>query len=271
MLYLVATPIGNLDDLTFRAVEVLNACRYILCEDTRHTQHLVQHYQIPTRLVSYHQFNEKEREEEIIADLKQGLQITLVSDAGTPGICDPGHRLVKRCKEENLPVTVIPGPCAAISALVLSGQETDRFQFVGFLPKKESELKELFAEIFYYSGTSIAYESPHRLLDTLKLLTSLSPEKNISIARELTKIHEECLSGTAQELLSHFHEHPPKGEIVLLFSGNKTPLFNVLSSQEQVSKLQKEFDLPLSTAIKIAAKLYNMPKRILYKETITHH
>jgi len=251
--------------MSFRAIDVLKTCNYILCEDTRHSQYLLKHYQIQTPLMSFHQFNEKEREDKILSDLKQGLKIALISDAGTPGICDPGHRLIKRCREEQLALTIVPGACAAISALVLSGQETDRFQFVGFLPKKETELKEWLAEILYYSGTTIAYESPHRLLDTLKLLSSIASDRKISVVRELTKIHEECHSATAEELHARFKEHPVKGEIVLIFSGNTTSVFDTLSPQEQVSTLQKEFDLPLTAAIKIAAKLCNIPKRTLYQ------
>jgi 16S rRNA (cytidine1402-2'-O)-methyltransferase len=261
VLYIVATPIGNLADFTFRAVEILQNSHYILCEDTRTSKTLLNHYAIQTPVKSYHKFNEKERLQEILADLRNGLQIALISDAGTPGICDPGVELLTHCQKEKLPFSSLPGPCALILALTLSGMPSERFQFIGFLPKKEKELKICLVELLTYSGVSICYESPHRLLDTLALLP---PDREIAVVREMTKIYEESRKGTAQELLVHFQVHRPKGEIVLLIQGEKTESHFPLDVKEHVLQLQQEFNLSLSEAIKLAASLRSVPKREIY-------
>lgn len=270
MLYLVATPIGHLGDITFRAVEVLRSVDYILCEDTRHSHHLLAHYGIQKPLKSYHKFNETSREEDLIADLKNGLNIALISDAGTPGICDPGLQLVQRCREEGIAVTALPGACAAILALAPSGLNSERFQFVGFLPKKTSELRNYLQEILQYPGTTICYESPHRIEETLEALDSLAAGRPLAIARELTKTFEEYLRGTASELLAHFKAHPPRGEIVLLIAGEtETQDFSSLSPQEHVQALQEQYGLSKQEAIKLAATLRNVPKKTIYKATLT--
>lgn len=216
MLYLIATPIGNLADITLRALEVLRACDYILCEDTRCSVKLLSHYEIRKPLRSYHKFNEKSRCDEIIADLKAGKTIALMSDAGTPSISDPGEILVKRCHEEKIPVSGTPGACAAIMALTLSGFSTRQFQLVGFLPRKKGELTRTFQALLEFEGTSICYESPYRLVKALQLLASLGCVRKIAVVREMTKLYEECLQGSASELAEHFTKKPPKGEIVLL-------------------------------------------------------
>lgn len=266
MLYLVSTPIGNLADFSFRAVEVLKKCDYILCEDTRHSRTLLNHYEIGVQLYAFHKFNETQAEDRVIEDLRDGKMIALISDAGTPLISDPGHELVVRCRQEGLPVSAIPGACAIIDALVLSGLPSSPFQFVGFLPKKEKELETFLSQTLLYQGTSIAYESPHRIEDTLKALTKLAPERKLCAARELTKLHEECLLGTAQELLSHFVKHPPRGEIVLLISPAEQKIsFEGLSLEELVAMLQKDMGLTKSEAIKMAAQMRHLPKREVYK------
>jgi 16S rRNA (cytidine1402-2'-O)-methyltransferase len=219
MLFLIASPIGNLKDVTHRAIEAIQACDYLLCEDTRHTKNLLNHYGLKAVLKSFHQFNEAAKEDGIICDLKKGLKIGLISDAGTPGISDPGERLIKRCREETLLVIPIPGPCAAISALSASGLKTERFQFVGFLPRKKGKLKKLFEEILTYKGTTICYESPYRLIKTLQFIAELAPERECSVAREMTKKFEVFVRGTPQSLLASFADKTPKGEIVLLISG----------------------------------------------------
>ncbi len=218
MLYLISTPIGNLRDISLRALEVLGACAYVLCEDTRRTRTLLDHYKIQKPLRSYHKFNEKRKTDEILQDLKDGCDICLVSDAGTPGISDPGEYLVQQCHVAGCAVSVIPGPCAAIGALSLSGFPTERFQMVGFLPKKKGALTRLFSEILSYPGTSICYESPYRLVKSLGLLASLTETAKVAVVRELTKIHEECLRASPQKLVEHFTKKTPKGEIVLLIS-----------------------------------------------------
>lgn len=265
MLYLVATPIGNLGDFSYRGVELLRQCDYILCEDTRQTVTLLKHYHIDKPLKSFHKFNEAKLEDLVISDLKKNMQIALVSDRGTPGISDPGHRLVVRCQKESLPYSSIPGACSPIVALTLSGLPTERFQFVGFLPKKMGELKECLLDYLCYSGTTIAFESPQRLIKTLALLNELSPETEVAIARELTKIHESCLKAAPKELLLHFDKHPPKGEIVLLFHRETHfELDSSLSAEEQVERLQQQFQITKMEAIKLAATLSGRPKKEFY-------
>lgn len=260
MLYFVATPIGNLSDISLRALETLRASAYILCEDTRRSQILLSHFDIKKPLKSYHQFNELKSQEKILEDLKNGLTISLITDAGTPGISDPGYLLVQACQNENIPYTLIPGPCAPIHALVLSGFKTDLFQFVGFLPKKSSELKKMMLDLLQYKGTSICFESPQRIEKTLQLLDELASDRKIAIARELTKIHEECLAGTPKELLKSSF----RGEIVLLISGNEQPVEYSMTPEEHVKQLQEEFGLSKKEAIKMAAELRGVSKKAIY-------
>jgi 16S rRNA (cytidine1402-2'-O)-methyltransferase len=265
MLYLVATPIGNLGDITLRALEVLRGSDYILCEDTRRSRVLLTHFGIQKPLKSYHLFNELEGIYLILKDLKEGRQLALVSDAGTPGIADPGMLLVERCREASIPVTVIPGPSAAIGAITLSGFSTKRFQFLGFLPKKRGERKTLLIELIHFPGTSICYESPHRLLETLQLIASFGRKPRLASVRELTKIHEECLIGTAEELIAHFQSTQPLGECVLLIEGEPY-LCEEFPLKEEVEELQKVFDISLNEAIKMVASLRGLPKRALYQK-----
>jgi 16S rRNA (cytidine1402-2'-O)-methyltransferase len=219
MLYLIATPIGNLADFSFRALQTIELCDYLLCEDTRHSSILLNHYKIKKPLKSYHKFNEKKREEEIIHDLKEGKVIGLISDAGTPCIADPGARLVNVCLKAGLEVTPIPGASAIIVALSASGLETNRFQFLGFLPRKKGQHLKMLTEMLEYSGTSICYESPYRIKATLEVLASLDPEREVVIARELTKKFEEFSRGTASLLNQAWEKRTPKGEFVLLVGG----------------------------------------------------
>lgn len=268
VLYLVATPIGNLADISFRAIDILKKCDYILCEDTRHSRVLLNHYGIQTPLKSFHRFNEASAEEVIIADLKDGKEVALISDAGTPLISDPGCKIVARCRLDGIEICAIPGPCAAIEALILSGFPTVQFQFIGFLPKKEKELQMALNQASLYPGTTIAYESPHRIEETLKQLASILPQRKLSISRELTKLHEETLSGTAQEMLNHFKNHPPRGELVLLISPPAEKIFlENLSLQELVEMFQKDLQLSKKEAIKMAAEVRHVPKREVYKLT----
>lgn len=215
-LYLVATPIGNLGDITLRALEVLKTCSYILCEDTRTSRVLLNHYEIRKPLVSYHKFNEKRREEQVLTDLASGQEIALISDAGTPLISDPGWILVSACRERELPVFVLPGACSAIAALSASGLPTERFQCLGFLPQRPGKRRKALEECLAYPGTSICYESPYRLVKTLHLLAEMDPTRPLVVARELTKKFESYASGTAPFLEALFTKSAPKGEIVLL-------------------------------------------------------
>jgi 16S rRNA (cytidine1402-2'-O)-methyltransferase len=213
LLFIVATPIGNLEDISLRALSTLKNVDYILCEDTRRTKKLLFHYEIDTKTFSFHGFNEKQKEDMIISDLCKGKKIALVSDAGMPTISDPGSMLIQRCKKEKINVTCIPGPSSIITALALSGSPTTPFQFLGFFPKKPGEIAKAIDKASLFSGSSIFFESPHRLLKTLKKL----PETfSVSIAKELTKIHETVLEGSPATLYQKLEKSSIRGEYVLL-------------------------------------------------------
>jgi 16S rRNA (cytidine1402-2'-O)-methyltransferase len=267
MLYLVSTPIGNLADITFRAIETLKSCDYILCEDTRHSSALLKHYEISKPLVSYHKFSETAKADQIISDLKKGKHIALISDAGTPGISDPGALLVETAIAANIQVVSIPGACAAIAALTSSGLNTDLFQFVGFLPKKAQELNNILTAILTYRGTTICYESPQRLLSTLQALHQLAPDRPLVVARELTKKFEEIKRGLPADLIEYWENHPLKGEIVLLIAGqtqSKQEEWIHLSPEEHVQFLEHTYKLSRRDAIKMAAQQRGVPKRDIY-------
>lgn len=218
-LYLVATPIGNLEDITFRAIRILKEVDLIASEDTRQTLKLLNHYEINKPLISYHRHNEEVKQEVLIQKLKEGQNIALVSDAGTPVISDPGEVIVKEALKENIKVIPIPGACALINAVIASGLDTKEFSFFGFLSLNKKLRKEKLQEIKKENKTIILYEAPHKLTTTLKDLSEVLEDRKIVVARELTKIHEEFLSGTASEILENYPE--PKGEHIILIEGNK--------------------------------------------------
>ncbi|KIC73041.1 Ribosomal RNA small subunit methyltransferase I [Neochlamydia sp. EPS4] len=272
LLYLVATPIGHLKDITLRAIETLQACDYILCEDTRHSLILLKHYEIHKPLISFHKFNEAYKEEQVIQDLKNNKTICLISDAGTPGISDPGARLVKRCLQENLKVFSVPGACAAISAICISGLETNHFLFYGFLPRPQGALINALSEILNQPFTSICYESPERIQKVLEAIHRLDAHREVVIARELTKKFEEVVRGTAQQLIARHLEKKFKGEIVLLIAKNSGPSYEEwadLPIEEHVFRLQQENAISLQEAIKQVATLRSIPKRQVYNKI--HH
>ena len=216
MLYIVPTPIGNLKDITFRAIETLKEVDIILAEDTRQTQKLTKHYGIDKMLWSHHKFNEHKATDSIIQKLKAGTNFALVSDGGTPGISDPGFFLVRACIEAGVQIISLPGAVAFIPALINSGFPCDKFVFEGFLPHKKGR-KTLLEKIAIEERTVILYESPHRIIKTLEqIIAYISPDRPIAISRELTKTFEENLRGTATEMLEHFKNHKPKGEFVLI-------------------------------------------------------
>ena len=219
MLYLVATPIGNMGDITARALEALRAVDVIAAEDTRHSGHLLRHFEIHKPLVSYHEHNEARRTAELIEQLSAGRSIALITDAGLPGISDPGHRLLAACQERGLPYTVLPGASAVLTALVGSGLPTDRFTYLGFLPVKSGGREREVRAAEGRRETTVFFESPHRLVKTLAVCAEVMPERRICVARELTKQFEEYRRGISAELLAHYTAHPPKGEIVLLIEG----------------------------------------------------
>jgi len=218
MLYLVATPIGNLKDISLRALEVLKSVDLIACEDTRKTRNLLSHYQIQAKLVSYYDQNEEARTRMLIAALKEGKEVALVCDAGTPLLQDPGYFLTREVIREGLPLTVIPGPTAAVTALILSGLPPDRFIFEGYLPPKPGQRKERLKRLSLEKRTVIFYETPHRLLASLKDILEVLGDIELVVARELTKLYEEARRGKASMLIAHFEKTQPKGEFVLLFN-----------------------------------------------------
>ena len=216
MLYLVPTPIGNLGDITLRAIQVLQSADLIACEDTRHSLRLLNPLAIRKPLLSYHQHNEARRTAELTERLRSGATIALITDAGMPGISDPGHRLLRACIAEGLPYTVLPGPSALITALVGSGFPADSAYYGGFLPVKSGQRERELTLAAARPETSIFFESPHRLQRTLDACARLCPTRPVCVARELTKQFEEYRIGPAAELLAHYTAHPPKGEIVFL-------------------------------------------------------
>lgn len=272
MLYIIATPIGNMADITYRAVDLLKNSSYILCEDTRHSLHLLKHYGIDKPLKSLHKFNESSKLEEIIEDLKGGLNIALISDAGTPGISDPGTKLIAACRKSGIAAAAIPGPCAAITALSTSGFESTLFQFLGFLPRQTAHLKTVLQQALEYAGTTICYESPKRLHKTLSALQAIAPTRKLGIARELTKKFEEFIQGSAEELLAKLPDEI-KGEIVLLIS-SKDPkeidedAWDQLTPKEHVAWMQATYQLSAQEAVVAVAKLRGTSKRTIYNDVM---
>lgn len=222
-LYLVATPIGNLRDITLRARDTLASVDLIACEDTRHSGVLLQHLEIRKPLVSLHQHNEALRTAQFLTDLREGKSIAYISDAGMPGVSDPGSRLVAACRLAGLTVEVLPGPSAVLTALVGSGFPADAFYFGGFLPVKSGQRERALTAALEADETSVFFESPHRISSTLELLNKLEPDRLICVARELTKKFEEYRRGLVSEIAAHYAAHPAKGEIVLVISGQALP------------------------------------------------
>ena len=220
-LHIVPTPIGNLQDITYRAVEILSNVDLILAEDTRVSQKLLKHYNIKTKMVSYHMHNEHKITKDVIENLNKGVAIALISDAGTPGISDPGFLLIRSCIENNIQVECLPGATAFVPALVQSGIPTNRFLFEGFLPHKKGRTKKL-TQLSKEEKTVILYESPHRLIKTLEdLCKYFGQETKASVSRELTKIHEETIHGTLKTIKDYYSKKKPKGEIVIVVASNK--------------------------------------------------
>ena len=218
MLYVVATPIGNLGDITLRALEVLKSVDLVAAEDTRHSGLLMKHFGIKKPFISYHEHNEAKRTAEFVERLAGGESIALITDAGTPGLSDPGLRLVRECIQRELSFTIIPGPSSILAALVGSGFSTEKFSFRGFLPVKTGRRERELRAAAESGETIIFFESPYRLTKTLAACIAVMPDRQLCIARELTKKFEEFRRGTARELFAHYQAHPPKGEIVLLIS-----------------------------------------------------
>ena len=270
-LYLVATPIGNLEDITLRALRVLKEADLIACEDTRQTQKLLQHYAIHKELISYHAHNEMTRAAELVMKLEQGTKVALVSDAGTPGVSDPGHRLVSLALRHRIPVIPIPGPSAFVAALAASGLPTEEFLFVGFLPSRAGARRKALESLKSEPRTIVLYEAPHRLLETLADAAIVMGPRPAVVAREITKIHEEFLRGNLLELRDAAEKRAPRGEITLLIgpsAGGAPHVDTSVSLKQRVSQLQEESGLDRKAALKQAARERGLGKREAYKQLL---
>lgn len=270
-LYLVPTPIGNLQDMTFRAVDTLNTADIIASEDTRNTQKLLTHFDIKTPQISFHDHNYKERIPELISKLASGMTIAQVSDAGMPSISDPGHELVCACIEADIPVIPLPGATAGVTALVASGLPADRFSFYGFLKRKKNEQVAELTQLKEQQNTQIFYESPHRVKSTLaNFETVFGGSRQVVLCRELTKVHEEFLRGSIQEVLAYLKENEIKGECCLLLEGAGSDEFDIIEAwqewtiKEHLTALIEGEGLNSKEAIKQVAKLRKLPKQEVY-------
>ena len=270
-LYLVATPIGNLEDITLRALRILKEVDQIACEDTRHTQKLLSHYNIQKPLVSYHEHNEMTRAPELVLGMEQGAQIALVSDAGMPLVSDPGYRLVTLSLRHHLPVVPIPGAAALLAALSASGLPNEEFLFVGFLPARTAERRRALDRLRIENRTIIFYEAPHRIEETLADAREILGDRPACLAREVTKLHEEFRRGTLSELAASLSGKPARGEITLLV-GALPPEARAAqrdtsqSLAERVDELIRQAKLDRKEALKLAAKERGMTKRAAYQE-----
>ncbi len=268
MLYLVATPIGNLEDITIRALKILSNVDIIACEDTRNTQKLLNHFEIKDKkLISYHEHNEEKSSNKIIEYILAGNEVALVSDAGLPCISDPGYILVKKCREKNINVFAIPGANAGLTALISSGIESYNYTFYGFLPRKTSELSNKVKNILKQETTAIIYESPHRVLKLLETIASYDGNRVISIARELTKIYEQVETNKVKNILELFAENKikEKGEFVVIISPGEKELEKIDDNKllEEINALTNN-GMKNSEAIKIISNKYNINKRKVY-------
>jgi 16S rRNA (cytidine1402-2'-O)-methyltransferase len=267
-LYVVATPIGNLEDMTYRAVRILGEVDLIAAEDTRHSRKLLAHFGVQKPLVSYHDHNERQRQERLIEKLQKGETIALISDAGTPCIADPGYRLIASCYDAGIRVVPVPGPSATITALSAAGVGTDRFAFEGYLPNKTKARKDLLRQLNGEQRTLVFYEAPHRLSATLSDVAEiLGPERHIVIARELTKLHEEFFRGAVSDAVERFEREPARGELVLILPpSTRGPQMNV---RDALRKLLDEGDLSRREAVKLIAKEYGLPSSDVYRESLS--
>ena len=268
-LYLVATPIGNLEDITLRALRILrDEVQIIACEDTRQTQKLLTHFDIRKPLISYHEHNETAQTEHILRALFRGESVALVSNAGTPLVSDPGYRVVTAAIANGHPVIPIPGASAVLAALGGSGLPTDTFRFIGFLPPKSGSRRKALEALATDPSTVIAYESPHRILESLQDMSQILGERPIVLARELTKIHEEFLRGTADSIRRELERRgTPKGEISLVI-GKATEKPEITDVKAEVERLTDELSLDRMEAIKLVAKQLGLPKQEVYRRVV---
>lgn len=270
-LYLIPTPIGNMQDMTLRALEVLKSVDHIYCEDTRNTRMLLSHYDIHSVLKSYHMFNEDKKYMEIIQELKDGLDIAVVTDAGYPGISDPGYLVCKHAIEEGCTVTTLPGATASLTALVTSGIPCDKFYFYGFLKHELLDKKKELETLVDFKNTLIFYESPHRIDETLQVMKEILGDRQICIARELTKKHEEYIRGTISQIISE--EHELKGEMVIIVEGCKKESKIVSLCELTINEHYEHYlkqGLESKEAMKMVAKDRGISKSDVYKEVVVN-
>ncbi len=271
-LYLCATPIGNLEDITFRVLRTLKEADLIAAEDTRHTIKLLNHFEIKTPMTSYHEFNKVEKARYLVEQLKTGINIALVTDAGPPGISDPGEELVKQCYEAGIRVTSLPGPAACITALTLSGLSTRRFCFEAFLPSDKKEKQQILEELKQETRTMILYEAPHRLVKTLGELREVLGNRSITLCRELTKKYEEAWQTTLDKALERYEDEEPKGECVIVIKGRsfeekqaeKRSTWDEMSIEEHVAYYEKQ-GAERKEAMRLAARDRGVSKREIYQ------
>jgi len=270
VLFLVGTPIGNLEDITLRALRVLREADLIAAEDTRRARKLLSRYDIHTPLISYHGHNERERAEALAREVEAGKLVALVSDAGMPGVSDPGFRAVEECSRRGLDVEVIPGPSSLTAALAVSGLPLSRFRYEGFLPASRAKRRSRLLNLLKEGEALVIYEAPHRILETLGDLAELAPQRRVVLAREMTKLHEEVLRGTAAELLQALGGGKPRGEFVLVVApggGMETPPLEELA--EEVAALVRSGE-PTREAVRAVAKRHGIPQRDVYRAWLEH-
>lgn len=274
-LYLCATPIGNLEDMTLRVLRTLQEADLIAAEDTRNSIKLLNHFEIRTPMTSYHEYNKIEKAKDLIRQMKEGKNVALITDAGTPGISDPGEELVRMCYEEGVEVTSLPGACACVTALTLSGLPTRRFCFEAFLPTEKKERQEILKELERETRTIVLYEAPHRLVRTLEELAEFLGERSISVCRELTKKHETVFQTTVAEALEYYREHAPKGECVLVIRGKSRAAIREEEQQRWEELSVKEHmehylsqGIEKKEAMKLVAKDRGVSKRDIYQELL---
>jgi len=254
------TPIGNLEDVTLRVLAALREADIVACEDTRRTRVLLERYGVGGKLVSYHEHNERQRSGELVAKMREGTVVALVSDAGTPLVSDPGFVLVQACVAAGLAVEVLPGPSAALAALVASALPADRWRFAGFLPRKRGALEQVFGS----SETLVAFESPRRVAASLQVLAALDPDRPVAVCRELTKLHEEVVRGTAAELAARYAEDPPKGEVALVVGGAPSVADEIGPALQALQRLVEAGAKPRPAA-SVVSELTGVPANRLYR------
>ena len=274
-LYLCATPIGNLEDITFRVINTLKEVDLIAAEDTRHSIKLLNHFEIKTKMTSYHEYNRVEKAKVLVKQLQEGKNIALITDAGTPGISDPGEELVRQCHEAGITVTALPGACALINALIISGQPTRRFAFEAFLPYDKKERTQILENLRNETRTIIIYEAPHHLKKTLKECREYLGNRNMTVCKELTKRYEQKRKSTLDDMIAYYEENEPRGEYVLIFEGKslqelkeeKQQEWNQFTVQEHMEHyLEKGMDK--KSAMKQVAKDRGVSKRDIYQELL---